>query len=300
MEVITIDLRFRNMEQAIAAYVVVGQGGPVLVETGPGSTLEQVHAGLVDHGMSASDIRHVFVTHIHLDHAGAAGWWAGQGAQVYVHHRGARHLIDPSRLLGSAKRIYGEGMDALWGPMLPVPAAQLHELRDGDVVCVNGLEITAVDTPGHAYHHHTLRIGNVAFCGDAAGARMPGGLFITVPAPPPEFDLEAWQRSLARLLGLHFSRIYLTHFGCVEDVAEHLEALVSRLNQAADFVRKSMLESLGRRGIINDFVSWNRERALEVGMSDEQFVQFVTANPVDISVDGIMLYWRKKWEKEGS
>jgi len=296
MEVITIDLHFRNVEKALAAYVVVGQGGPVLIETGPGSTLEQMLASLGDHGIAATDIQHVFVTHIHLDHAGAAGWWASLGAQVYVHERGARHLIDPSRLLGSAKRIYGEAMDSLWGSMMPVPAAQLHELSDDDVVEVNGLEIAALDTPGHAYHHHTLRIGNIAFCGDAAGVRVPGTRFVTLPSPPPEFDLDAWQLSLVRLIGLNLTRIYLTHFGYVEDVGEHLEALVSHVNEAAEFVRRCMVEGLGRREIINDFASWMRYRALDIGMSAEQLLQLETANPVDISVDGIMRFWQKKME----
>ncbi len=300
MEVITIDLRFRNIAQAIAAYVVIGPGGPVLIETGPGSTLERMQAGLGEHGIITGDIRHVFVTHIHLDHAGAAGWWAEQGAQIYVHWKGARHLIDPSHLLGSARRIYGDAMDTLWGPILPVPAEQLHELRDDDVVKVNGLEISALDTPGHAYHHHTLRIGEVAFCGDAAGVRIPGAQFITLPAPPPEFDLEVWQRSVARLLSANLSRIYPTHFGCVQGVREHLEALVSHLNQAAEFVRKRMRAGAERREIIKDFVGWNRERALENGVRGEKFAWIETANPLDMSVDGIMRYWRKKWEGEVS
>ena len=300
MEVITIDLRFRNIAQVIAAYVVVGPGGPVLVETGPGSTLERMQAGLGEHGISAADIRHVFVTHIHLDHAGASGWWAEQGAHIHVHWKGARHLIDPSRLLGSARRIYGDAMDDLWGPILPVPAKQLHELHDEDVVRVNGLEIFALNTPGHSQHHHTLRIGNVAFCGDAAGARMPGAKFITLPAPPPEFNLEEWQLSLARLLDLNLASIYPTHFGCVQDVRVHLEALASHLNQAAEFVRKCMRAGAGRREIIKHFVRWNRERALENGVRGEQFVWFETANPLDMSVDGIMRYWRKKWENEES
>lgn len=127
---------------------------------------------------------------------------------------------------------------------------------------------------------------------------MPGTRFITLPAPPPEFDLEVWQLSLARLLEGNLDRIYLTHFGCVEDVGEHFESLVSRLNQASDFVRKRMLERVGRRDIIKEFIGWNRERALELGVGDEQFAQLQTANPADISVDGIMRYWRRKWERE--
>ena len=115
-----------------------------------------------------------------------------------------------------------------------------------------------------------------------------------MPSPPPEFDLDAWQLSLVRLIGLDLTRIYLTHFGCVQDVSVHLEALVSHMNEAAEFVRSCMVDGLGRGEIINDFASWIRDRALDIGMPAEQFVQLETANPVDISVDGIMRFWQKK------
>ena len=294
MEVITLDLCFNDVEEAIAAYVVVGQDGPVLIETGPGSTVPQMLSALNNHGISTNDIHHVFVTHINLDHAGAAGWWASQGARIYVHHRGAPHLIDPSRLLGSAKRVYGNKLDSLWGTMLPVPARQIYELRGDQVVSVNGFDIVAIDTPGHASHHHVLRIGDVAFCGDAGGARLPGAGFITVPTPPPEFNLDAWQVSIGMLLRERLSKIYLTHFGLVDDVQEHLEGLASRLNQTSDFVRERMRNGVGRDRIISEFVLWNREMAREVGVTEKQLGQSETANPGQISVDGVIRYWKKR------
>ena len=196
----TLDLLFQNVPQAIAAYLVIGPEGPLLVETGPGSTLQNLKAQLGRHGLAPQDIGQVLVTHIHLDHAGAAGWWGQQGAQIYVHHVGAPHLIDPSRLLASAARIYGDQMDTLWGPMLPTPAEKVTAVYDGDIIQAGGLEFLALDTPGHARHHHVYRLGNLAFTGDAAGIQLPDSRLIDLPAPPPEFELEVWQQTIDRLL----------------------------------------------------------------------------------------------------
>src|SRR5262245_24856094 len=148
-----LDLRFRGAPHGIAAFVVLGPDGTVLVETGPGSTLATLHAELARVGLQSSDIRDVLVTHIHLDHAGAAGWWAQHGARVHVHHIGAPHLIDPERLLASAGRIYGEAMGELWGQFLPAPAHKVFAHHDGDVILAGGLRFVAHDTPGHARHH---------------------------------------------------------------------------------------------------------------------------------------------------
>ncbi len=172
------------------------------VETGPGSTLKNLLARLADYGYGPTDIDHVLVTHIHLDHAGAAGWWAQQGAQVYVHHVGAKHLIYPTKLLASAQRIYGDQLDSLWGETLPAPETQVTALYDGDQVEVGGLSITALDTPGHASHHHVYQLEDIAFTGDAAGIQIPGPYFVDLPAPPPEFNLELWQHTIERLLSL--------------------------------------------------------------------------------------------------
>jgi len=134
VQIETIDLQYRGVSRVIASYLIVGPEGPVLVETGPGSTLETLLAGLNDHGVAPADIRHVFVTHIHLDHAGAAGWWAGQGATVYVHPFGAPHLIDPSKLIASATRIYKDEMETLWGEILPAPPDNVMAIQDGQVI----------------------------------------------------------------------------------------------------------------------------------------------------------------------
>ena len=296
MNIHTLDLNYQNIPRATAAYLVVGPTGPVLVETGPASTLLALKARLAEHGYTPSDVRHVLVTHIHLDHAGAAGWWAQQGAQVYVHHAGARHLVDVSRLLASAKRIYGSAMEQLWGKTLPAPAERVRALHDGETVQAEGLTFTALATPGHARHHLVYILGGLAFTGDAAAVRMPGSDLISLPAPPPEFDLETWQATLARLLDLNLSALYLTHYGAVEDARQHLQGLSALLDESAEFVRARMQAGVERDEIVEQYLDWNRQRARAHGFSKSDSKQYETANPMFMSVDGLMRYWRKRGE----
>ena len=296
MDIHALDLNFQDTPQATAAYLVVGDAGPVLVETGPPSTLVTLQARLVEHGYTVADVRHVLVTHIHLDHAGAAGWLARSGAQVYVHHAGARHLVDPSRLLASAKRIYGDAMDSLWGETLPLPVEQVHTLHDGDTIQVGELTFVAIESPGHATHHHVYRLGDVAFTGDVAGVRRPGSPFISVPAPPPEFDLAAWHRTIERLVDENLAAIYPTHFGPVQNVRDHLQALADLIDQSAEFVRNQMSAGLEREELLEAYVAWVKGRAYSQGLSESDFQMLELANPTHMSVDGLMRYWRKRAE----
>jgi glyoxylase-like metal-dependent hydrolase (beta-lactamase superfamily II) len=290
----TLDLNFQNVPQAIAAYLVEGPGGPVLIETGPGSTLPALTAAISHLGHRPADIHHVLVTHIHLDHAGAAGWWAQQGAQVYVHHLGAPHLIDPSRLLASATRIYGDRMETLWGDMRPAPAERVTPLHDGDQVQAAGLIFTALDTPGHARHHHVFRLGDVAFTGDAAGMAIAGHSFIDLPAPPPEFDPDAWHNTIQRLLAEPLTTLYPTHFGPAASVRTHLQQLDGLIDAAAEFIHSRMQTGIDRNILVEQYLQWIRQRATAAGLSPAQFTPFETANPHYMSVDGIMRYWKKR------
>lgn len=294
MDIYALDLNFQNLSQTVGAYLVVGPEGPVLVESGPASTLETLQARLAEHDYAPADVRHVLLTHIHLDHAGAASWWARQGAQVYVHHVGAPHLIDPARLLSSAQRIYGETMGTLWGQTLPVPAEQVHPLHDGDTIQAGGLTFTALDTPGHARHHHVFRVGEVAFTGDAAGVRLPGSSFISLPTPPPEFDLERWQKTVARLLDEDLATLYPTHFGPIENARAHLEAVSELLDQSAAFVRDRMQTGVERDVLIQQYSAWSHERARTHGLSEQDLEKYELANPTFMSVDGLIRYWRKR------
>jgi glyoxylase-like metal-dependent hydrolase (beta-lactamase superfamily II) len=294
MQIRALDLGFQETPRVTASYLVVGPDGPVLVETGPGSTLDNLTGQLAAAGYSPSDIRHVLVTHIHLDHAGAAGWWAQQGAQVYVHHVGAPHLIDPGKLLASASRIYGDQMFPLWGEMLPAPAERVTPVFDGDTIAVAGLTFTAMDTPGHAYHHHVYRLGDIAFTGDAAGIHLPELSMADLPAPPPEFNLDRWLTTVERLQKESFSAIYPTHFGKVSQWRQHLATFAALLKDSAEFVRVRMEEGLERDDIVHRYRSWQGTRAKEAQVSDETLQWYEVVNPLYMSVDGIMRYWRKK------
>lgn len=299
-DITTLDLDFKGLPKTIASYLINGPEGLVLVETGPASTLPTLRAQLAAHGYKSSDIGHVLVTHIHLDHAGAAGWLAKEGAQIYVHHVGAPHLVDPSRLLHSAGRIYGDQMDYLWGTTVAAPEEKVTAVFDGDVINAAGLEFTAIDTPGHAWHHHTYRLNNIAFTGDAAGIHIPGTRLVDLPAPPPEFKLEVWDKTIERLLAEGLTAIYPTHFGRVADPSKQLRQLRSLMHEAADFVHMQMAEQLDRDSIVALYIGWMHDRARSTGLSDYEIEQFDAANPLFMSVDGIMRYWQRREAKEKS
>lgn len=294
MKIHTLDLNFQDTPHTIASYLVIGPDGPVLVECGPGSTLANLLDRLAEHDYQPSDVGHVLVTHIHLDHAGTAGWWAQQGAQVYVHHVGAPHLIDPTKLLGSAGRIYGEQMEPLWGSTVPAPAERVTAVRDGEVIDVCGLSFTAIDTPGHAYHHHVFRLGDIAFIGDAAGLQITTPAFPDLPAPPPEFNLELWLQTISLLRKQPFEAIYATHFGRIDDWRHHVDAFATLLTEAADFVRVRLESGLDRDEIVDQYRSWHLSRAKGAGVSADTLRKYEVANPLYMSVDGIIRYWKKR------
>jgi glyoxylase-like metal-dependent hydrolase (beta-lactamase superfamily II) len=299
-QILTLDLGFKNLPKTIASYLITGSDGLLLVETGPASTLPNLRAQLAVYGYRSSDIKHVLVTHIHLDHAGAAGWLAQEGAQIYVHHVGAPHLVDPSRLLHSAGRIYGDQMKALWGETVAAPADRVTAVYDGEIIDVAGLQITAIDTPGHAWHHLTYRLDDIAFTGDAAGIHIPDTQLVDLPAPPPEFKLEVWDKTIDRLLVENLTAIYPTHFGRVEDPNKQLELLRTIMHEATEFVRRCMEAQQDRDSIVAAYVTWMQDRARATGLSEYAIQQFDAANPLYMSVDGIMRYWQRRQAKEKS
>jgi glyoxylase-like metal-dependent hydrolase (beta-lactamase superfamily II) len=299
MDIHTIDLEFHQIKEAIASYLISTSAGFVLIETGPDSTRPRLVQKLASLGIKPTDIKHVFVTHIHFDHAGATGWWAQQGAQIYVHHVGAPHLIDPSRLIQSATRIYGDQMDTLWGQIIPIPAEKVTSVHDNDVFEIGELRMEAWNTPGHAWHHHTYVVGDIAFTGDVAGVRLPHSQWLSVPAPPPEFKLEVWLNSLDRLESAEFKHIYPTHFGLIDDVADHLARLRTEIQVSAEMIRDELITGIDRDTLVEKYIAWNRQRARDAEVSDSEFASYEAANPLYMSVDGIVRYWQKKWEKEG-
>ena len=298
MRIETLDLEYQGIAQFDASFLIHAPEGPVLVETGPGSTLPTLLARLADRGIAPPDVGHILLTHIHLDHGGAAGWWAQQGATIYVHEFGAPHLVDPSKLIASATRIYGDQMQPLWGDILPAPADRVVALTDGDVVEAAGLTFTAIYTPGHAGHHHAYRLGDVGFVGDAAGIRGPQMGWIDLPAPPPEFDLELWKASIERLRGERFETIYRTHFGPRSDVDSELDGAERVVERAAAFVHELLEAGVERDELIRRYRAFFNEIALAGGADPASLTKDADEgellNPRHMSVDGISRYWRKR------
>ena len=294
MNVKIIDLMFQGQAHVIASYILESTDGLIMIETGPGSTIKTAQERLNKLGFTVGDVKHVLLTHIHLDHGGAAGWWAQQGAHIYVHEVGAPHLIDPSRLMRSAGRIYGDQMDTLWGEMLPVPPEALTSLSDNDSLELGGIKIKALDTPGHAYHHMTYLVDNIAFTGDVGGASVPAYGLIDAATPPPEFNLEAWHNSVDRLLSLDLNKIYLTHFGEINQVKDHLTGLKNLLAEATELIRIRLENQLPEEQITADYRHWYRQRVLKHNVPESVFATLAMSNQPTMSVSGIARYWRKK------
>jgi glyoxylase-like metal-dependent hydrolase (beta-lactamase superfamily II) len=215
--VIQIDTRLGGWLEVTAGYLIEGPA-PVLVETGSQSSVEVLLAALGELGVATNDLAGIAVTHIHLDHAGGVGDVARAfpKATVYVHERGARHLVDPERLVRSASMVYGELLDSLYGRLDPTPAERLHVLADGEAIDVGGgRALTTVDSPGHAKHHLALHDNNsgLLFCGDAIGVRLPKVGVLRPATPPPDFDLDLALHSLQKFAARRPSALALAHFG---------------------------------------------------------------------------------------
>ncbi len=288
----TLDLRFQR-PHTIAAFLVETSAGPALVETGPESVYPRLLEALRSHGVTPADLRAVFVSHIHLDHAGAAWRLAADGAPaVYVHPRGAPHLVDPSRLWESASRIYGEQMEALWGCSGPVPAERVRAVEDGEVVAVGDARFLALDTPGHAGHHHSWVLEDVVFSGDVGGVRIGGGPVVP-PFPPPEIQLELWKASLERLRAVGASEIRPTHFGAYRDVPEHLDDLEDRMFRWAERVLGWLRAGLDEAALIERFEALVRAELEAAGLDGPALAEYEIADPAWMSVPGLVRYWRK-------
>ncbi len=231
-----IDLRFGSRPRAVGVYLVETDDGPALFDTGPTSTLPALEAGLAEHGTSLAELRHVLLSHIHLDHAGAVGTIvrAHPHLMVWVSEIGAPHLVDPSRLERSARRLYGDAFDPLWGELAAVPEANVR-IAAGDVL---GWE--AFPTVGHASHHVSYAAGGTVLAGDAAGVRLPGSVYVLPVSPPPDIDVEAWHATVDAIRSRRPERLALVHFGVHEDVAEHLDRLDHELDVWAHRVRDGL------------------------------------------------------------
>jgi glyoxylase-like metal-dependent hydrolase (beta-lactamase superfamily II) len=234
-----LDLRHLGHERVIGSYLLETEDGLALQDCGPTTCVPELKAGLAERGLEHRDVRHLLLSHIHLDHAGAAGVLVREhpGLQVHVSEIGAPHLVDPSRLERSARRLYGDDFDRLWGELAPVPSENVHIVGD------ETLGLATFPSPGHASHHVCyLDPEGTLYAGDAAGVRIRPSEFVLPPTPPPEVDLEAWERTIDELERREPSRMALIHFGVFADVERHLEELRRRLHAWAERVRAGATE----------------------------------------------------------
>ncbi len=241
-----IDLEYLGYPEAIASCLLEGDGALALVDPGPASCLKTLKAKLAQRGLKLADLSALLLTHIHLDHAGASGVLVRENPRlrVYVHERGAPHMADPSKLLASAGRLYGDQMERLWGEVAPVPTQNLHTLSGGEKLSVGARTLKVAYTPGHAIHHVSYfdEATGIAFVGDTGGLRYPNFTTVLPLTPPPDIDLEAWQESWRKLRAWQPERLFPTHFGPATDVEAHLAQLEERTHRWAEIVRATLAQ----------------------------------------------------------
>lgn len=279
---------------------VVGEDSLALVDCGPESVFANTVAGLRALGLRPEQVTHVFVTHIHFDHAGAAWRWAAEyGATVCVHPKGAPHLADPAKLVASATKIFGDQMGRLWGEMRAVPPEKLRVAQDNETVAAGGAVFRALDTPGHAQHHHAwlLENENTLFAGDVMGVCIDGGPCLP-PCPPPDLHIGQWLESLKRIMALRPGRVFLTHFGELDDPARRMNELVERLLDWAEWMREELKIGMTEDKITPLFEQRVWAELKQAGLSDDMVATYEQADPAAMSVSGLARYWRKHRPEE--
>ena len=277
-----LDLRHLGRERVIGSYLLPGDE-PALVDCGPASCLEVLRAALAAEGLGVGELRHLVLTHIHLDHAGAAGSLIRENPALLVHvsEVGAPHLVDTERLERSARRLYGDDFDRLWGPLVPVPEENVR------VVGSRVLDLEVFPTPGHASHHVSyLAPDGSCFSGDAAGVRIPPARYVAPVSPPPDIDVEAWERTLDAIAGRRPERLCLAHFGSADDPQAHLSECRAALRLWAERARDGSEEEFVRAA----------EEDLRAAADPETAELLEQAGPLRQSYAGLRRYWDKREE----
>jgi glyoxylase-like metal-dependent hydrolase (beta-lactamase superfamily II) len=280
MDPVLLDLHHLGNARVIGAFLLDTRDGPALFDCGPATTMDALRAGLEDHGVAVGDLRHLLLSHIHLDHAGAAGILVRENPRLTVHvsEVGAPHVIDPSRLERSARRLFLDEFDRLWGPLVPVPESNVR--TTGQRV----LDFECFATPGHASHHVCYLRDGVLLAGDAAGVRIAPSPVVMPPTPPPNVDIEAWDASLSEIESRRPRLLALIHFGLFDDVERHLDGLRDRLHRFSAFV--------GDGGSEDGFVAMAHR---ELG---DGAVEYDGAFPPQQDFAGLTRYWTRR--REGS
>jgi glyoxylase-like metal-dependent hydrolase (beta-lactamase superfamily II) len=291
MNLQTLDLQFFT-PTVIASYLIETAAGPILIETGPDTVFENLESQINAAGYSVDDVGHVFVTHIHLDHAGSAWRFAERGATIYVHPAGAKHLEDPSKLLASAARIYGDDMDRLWGRVEPIPHERIRITGDKESIAIGSARIQVLETPGHASHHNAYLFQDAVFTGDVGGIRIDNGP-VFPPTPPPDINIELWQESIRTIRNLNPAILFPTHFGASSSVDEHLDELESRLLEWTAFVGERVDAGKDDATITAEFKEMVESVYSMHSFSELEKKASELADPHWMNVLGLVRYWKK-------
>ena len=289
----TLDLGFQNTEEAIASYLIETSAGPVLIESGPETTFEKLEQAINAKGFQIADIKHLLLTHIHFDHAGAAWKFAKNGTKIYGHPMGLPHLNAPEKLWNSAKQIYQDKMETLWGNMEAIAMEQLVPANDGDVFEIGDVMIKTIYTPGHAVHHNAYKVGDVIFTGDVAGVKIEDGPVVP-PCPPPDIDIQLWKASIAKLRAENARGLYLTHFSFQESPDKLFTELEAALDDWPHFIKPFYDAGTPSEEIVPQFMEYVNKKYYAEQIEPKLVPVYEHANPSWMSVNGLLRYWKLK------
>ncbi len=293
-----ISLPFQSEPGIVGSYLLAGNNELAIIDPGPGSTLEALLAAISEAGFTPADVTHILATHIHLDHAGAVGSLIQHtpNATVYVHSKGAAHLIDTTKVVASATRIYGDRMQELWGEIRSTPKERVNVIEGGDVLTIANRRLEVHYTPGHAIHHvifFDVHSGEL-FAGDVAGVRLQDIDYVRPPTPPPDLDIEAWSASIDLLKRLRPDVLYLAHFGPTRPSLPHLERLRERLLSWGDFVLGAMRDGKNEAAILAMLKEQTEPELQRVTRDPQALTRYDIATNYPMTVQGYMRYWQKK------
>jgi glyoxylase-like metal-dependent hydrolase (beta-lactamase superfamily II) len=293
----TLDDLWMGRPRSIATALLESDGHRAIVDPGPGSTIAGLRQQLHAHGLSILDLDAILLTHIHLDHAGATGALVRENPRlvVYVHKLGATHMIDPSKLLASAARLWPNDLKRLFGETLPVPAQNLHILEGAETIKLGARKIEVVYTPGHASHHVSYfeSLESVAFVGDTTGVRIEGHPYVMPATPPPDIDLRIWDSSFAAILERKPARLFLTHFGFSENPPEHIAQFRDRLHRWAAIAEKIIRTAKSDSAAMESFMATMRGE-ISKHLPAEEVEHYVFSAGLNLSFLGLARYLRKR------
>jgi len=297
----TIDLHWTGRPKSIAAVLVQSDGVNAILDPGPASTIETLRASLHSNGLGTQDLNTILLTHIHLDHAAAVGALVKENPRisVFVHEFGAKHMIDPSKLLASAGRLYGGEMQRLYGDVLPVPEENIRPLAGGETVSVGKRKFDILYTPGHASHHLTFwdAQDRIAFVGDVAGITVEGDTFIMPATPPPDVDMALWNKSLDAIEALRPEKIFLTHFGYQHDAIAHMERYRKKLVEWTELTKALLANGRTEEDAGREFVETTAAETRNDVVSPGSADHYIFNGGLYLSWLGLLRFVKKQKEK---